>query len=115
MTYFQERAAERVPYITLFSIGSRMRAKLFAYRDVDDPWLRAIRRSPVEAPHAVLPGLRRITGDYAVTGEVKLRPADLTVTSGYRQAGVVLVGDAFRTTCPVAGTGSGSGSGSGSG
>jgi 2-polyprenyl-6-methoxyphenol hydroxylase-like FAD-dependent oxidoreductase len=36
---------------------------------------------------------------------VKIRPADLYVTTGVRQAGVVLVGDAFSTSCPAAGTG----------
>ncbi|CCD96961.1 conserved hypothetical protein [Bradyrhizobium sp. ORS 375] len=106
MTYFQERASARVPYVTLFPIGERMRANLFAYREVDDPWLRSIRHKPVETLDAALPGLRRITGDYAVTGEVKVRPADLVVNSGTRMPGVVLVGDAFCTTCPVTGTGS---------
>ena len=106
MTYFQERSSARVPYITLFPIGDRMRANLFAYREVDDPWLRAIRHAPAETLDAALPGLRRITGDYAVNGEVKVRPADLIVNSGTRMPGVVLVGDAFCTTCPVTGTGS---------
>jgi 2-polyprenyl-6-methoxyphenol hydroxylase-like FAD-dependent oxidoreductase len=106
MTYFQERAGARVPYITLFPIGDRMRANLFAYREVDDPWLRAVRRNPAETLATALPGLRRITGDYAVSGEVKVRPADLIINSGYRLPGVVLVGDAFCTTCPVTGTGS---------
>jgi 2-polyprenyl-6-methoxyphenol hydroxylase-like FAD-dependent oxidoreductase len=53
-----------------------------------------------------MPRLRRITGDYAVAGDVKIRPADLYVSTGYRQPGVVLVGDAFAATCPVTGTGS---------
>jgi 2-polyprenyl-6-methoxyphenol hydroxylase-like FAD-dependent oxidoreductase len=106
MTYFQERARERVPYVSLFPIGSRMRANLFAYREVDDPWLRAIRRSPVETLQTVLPRLTRITGAFAVPGEVKVRPADLYVSTGYRRGGLVLVGDAFKTTCPVTGTGS---------
>ncbi len=106
MTYFQERARARVPYLTLFPIRDRMRANLFAYREVDDPWLRAIRRTPVAALDAVLPGFRRVAGDYAVTGEVKVRPADLVVNTGHRQPGLVLVGDAFATTCPVTGTGS---------
>ena len=39
LTYFSERASERVAYVTLFPIGSRMRANLFVYREVDDPWL----------------------------------------------------------------------------
>ncbi|NPV19492.1 FAD-dependent monooxygenase [Bradyrhizobium aeschynomenes] len=106
MTYFQERASSRVPYVTLFPIGDRMRANLFAYREVDDPWLRAVRHEPVKMLQAALPGLKRITGDYAVTGEVKVRPADLIINSGYRMPGVVLIGDAFCTTCPVTGTGS---------
>jgi 2-polyprenyl-6-methoxyphenol hydroxylase-like FAD-dependent oxidoreductase len=37
---------------------------------------------------------------------VKIRPADLYVSHGHRQPGIVLVGDAFATSCPAAGTGS---------
>ena len=44
-------------------------------------------------------------GDFTVTGFVQIRPVDLYVTKGYRQDGVVLVGDAFSTSCPAAGTG----------
>jgi len=40
-----------------------------------------------------------------VSGDVKIRPVDLCANSGYRRAGIVLVGDAFETTCPVSGTG----------
>jgi 2-polyprenyl-6-methoxyphenol hydroxylase-like FAD-dependent oxidoreductase len=82
-----------------------MRANLFTYREPDDPWLRELRAAPVKTLNAALPRLRRITGDFTITGEVKIRPADLYANSGYRRAGVVLVGDAFATTCPVTGTG----------
>lgn len=105
LTYFSERTKERVAYVTLFPIGNRMRANLFVYREVDDRWLRAMRQNPVETMNAALPRLRRITGEYAVVGDVKIRPADIYVSTGYRQAGVVLVGDAFAATCPVTGTG----------
>ena len=105
LTYFSERPSDRIPYLTLFPIGNRMRANLFAYREADDPWLREMRRKPVETMNAALPRLRRITGEYAVSGDVKIRPADLYVSTGYRQPGIVLVGDAFATTCPVTGTG----------
>jgi 2-polyprenyl-6-methoxyphenol hydroxylase-like FAD-dependent oxidoreductase len=105
LTYFSERARERTAYVTLFPIGNRMRANLFVYRELDDPWLRQMRKHPVETMNAVLPNLRRITGDYAVTGDVRIRPADVYVSTGYRQAGIVLVGDAFAVTCPVTGTG----------
>ena len=105
LTYFSESVKERVAYVTLFPVGSRMRANLFAYREVDDPWLREMRKRPVETMNAALPRLRRITGEYGVAGDVKIRPADLYVSTGHRQAGVVLVGDAFAATCPVTGTG----------
>ena len=52
-----------------------------------------------------MPGLHTLTGDFEVAGEVKIRPVDLYATSGHRQAGLVLVGDAFSTSCPAAGTG----------
>jgi 2-polyprenyl-6-methoxyphenol hydroxylase-like FAD-dependent oxidoreductase len=106
LTYFSERPSGRIPYLTLFPVGNKMRANLFAYREADDPWLREMRHKPVETMNAALPRLRRITGEYAVSGDVKIRPADLYVSTGYRKPGIVLVGDAFATTCPVTGTGS---------
>jgi 2-polyprenyl-6-methoxyphenol hydroxylase-like FAD-dependent oxidoreductase len=105
LTYFSERPSDRIPYLSFFPIGQRMRANLFVYREIDDPWLREMRIAPVKTLHASLPRLSRITGDFTITGEVKIRPADLCVNSGYRRAGLVLVGDAFETTCPVTGTG----------
>ena len=105
LTYFSERPNDRIPYVTLFPIGNSMRANLFAYRELDDPWLREIRRNPVQTIHAALPRLRRITGEFGVAGDVRIRPADLYVSTGYLQPGVVLVGDAFAATCPITGTG----------
>ena len=105
LTYFSERTRDRIPYLSLFPIGHAMRANLFIYRQIDDPWLQQMRRAPEATLNAALPRLRRITGEFEVTGDIKVRPADLYVSSGYRQPGVVLVGDAFETTCPVTGTG----------
>lgn len=105
LTYFSERPSDRIPYLTLFPIGNRMRANLFAYREGDDPWIRQIRQAPVETLHASLPRLRRITGEFEARGDIKIRPADLYVSTNYLKPGVVLVGDAFETTCPVTGTG----------
>jgi 2-polyprenyl-6-methoxyphenol hydroxylase-like FAD-dependent oxidoreductase len=105
LTYFSERTSDRIPYLTLFPIGERMRANLFSYRQIDDPWLREMRRAPLETLHTSLPRLKRITGEFAISGDIKIRPADLYVNEGHRRPGVVLVGDAFETTCPVSGTG----------
>ncbi len=105
LTHYGEHPRFRVAYLTLFPIGTRMRANLFVYRELDDPWLRAFRQAPEETLKAAMPRLESITGPLRVIGSVKMRPIDLYETSGYRQPGVVLVGDAFATACPAAGTG----------
>lgn len=107
LTYYGEHPRDRTAYITLFPIGNVMRANLFVYRDMNDPWLRDFRAAPREALVALMPGLTRITGDFAIPRAVKIRPADLYVTTGLQQPGAVLVGDAFSTSCPAAGTGTG--------
>jgi 2-polyprenyl-6-methoxyphenol hydroxylase-like FAD-dependent oxidoreductase len=105
LTYFSERTSDRIPYLSLFPVGSRMRANLFTYRQIDDPWLQQMRRTPAQTLKASLPRLCRITGDFEVAGDIKMRPADLYVSIGHRQPGMVLVGDAFETSCPVTGSG----------
>jgi len=105
LTYFSERPADRMGYLTLFPIGSTMRANLFGYRDMNDPWLRELRGAPQDAIYALMPGLRKFLGDFEVPDFVKIRPVDLYVSHGHRQPGIVLVGDAFSTSCPAAGTG----------
>ncbi len=107
LTYVPEDARSRAAYLTLFPAGTTMRANLFVYRDVDDPWLRAMRERPVETLFATLPGLKAFTGEVAVSGPVKIRPADLYITTGIEKPGVVLAGDAYSTSCPSAGTGTG--------
>jgi 2-polyprenyl-6-methoxyphenol hydroxylase-like FAD-dependent oxidoreductase len=105
LTYFSESPADRMAYITLFPIGSVMRANLFGYRDLHDPWLKQLRDAPRETLYAMWPGLRPLMGEFTVPEFVNIRPVDLYVTKGYRQPGVALVGDAFATSCPAAGTG----------
>jgi 2-polyprenyl-6-methoxyphenol hydroxylase-like FAD-dependent oxidoreductase len=104
LTYFPERVPSRMAYLTLFPIGAIMRANLFVYRDMQDPWLRQMRHAPQEALDALMPRLRKLTGETEIT-DVKVRPVDLAVGTNYRQAGIVLIGDAFSTSCPAAGTG----------
>lgn len=107
LTYYPELGSRHEAYLTLFPIGSAMRANLMVYRDMNDPWLRRMRKAPEAALLEIMPGLARLMGGFEVTGDVRIRPADLYVTRGVRQPGVVLVGDAFATSCPAAGTGVG--------
>jgi 2-polyprenyl-6-methoxyphenol hydroxylase-like FAD-dependent oxidoreductase len=105
LTYFSERAAARMAYLALFMIGPVMRANLFVYREMSDPWLEGFRAAPEDALLALMPNLRRLIGDFKVTSLVKIRPVDLVVTENHLQPGAVLIGDAFATSCPAAGTG----------
>jgi 2-polyprenyl-6-methoxyphenol hydroxylase-like FAD-dependent oxidoreductase len=106
LTYYPERATDQMAYLTLFPVGPEtMRANLMVYRDMRDPWLKQMRDAPRDTLFAALPKLRKLMGDFEVSSFVKIRPTDLYVTSGYRQPGVVLIGDAFATACPAAGTG----------
>jgi 2-polyprenyl-6-methoxyphenol hydroxylase-like FAD-dependent oxidoreductase len=104
LTYYTENVTSRIAYVTLFPIGAMMRANLFVCRDMHDPWLREMRQHGEATLFALLPRLRALTGAVEVS-DVKIRPVDLYVSKGYRQAGIVLLGDAFGTSCPAAGTG----------
>lgn len=104
LTYYTENVASRVAYLTLFPIGVMTRGNLFIYRAMDDPWLGEMRQHGTEALLALLPRLRALIGDFEVC-DIKIRPADLYISKGHRQAEIVLVGDAFSTSCPAAGTG----------
>jgi 2-polyprenyl-6-methoxyphenol hydroxylase-like FAD-dependent oxidoreductase len=81
-----------------------MRANLFVYWGAKDAVLRAMRTSPDSTLFSLLPGLERITGRFAVE-DLQIRPMDVYQTANYERAGIVLVGDAFSTSCPAAGTG----------
>jgi 2-polyprenyl-6-methoxyphenol hydroxylase-like FAD-dependent oxidoreductase len=105
LTYFPYDPRGRAAYCAFFPIPGTMRANVFVYRGMDDPWLRQMRKAPAETLAASFPALPRLAGRFAVTSEVKIRPVDLYVTTGHRQAGIVLAGDAFATSCPAAGTG----------
>ncbi|MES2999254.1 MAG: NAD(P)/FAD-dependent oxidoreductase [Pseudomonadota bacterium] len=107
LTYYGERAVDRVAYLTLFPVGETTRANLMVYRDPRDPWLREMRERPVPAMLSVMPRLGNLIGSAQVAGPVLVRPADLYRTHGYQQPGIVLIGDAFATSCPAAGTGCG--------
>jgi 2-polyprenyl-6-methoxyphenol hydroxylase-like FAD-dependent oxidoreductase len=104
LTYYGEHTGSRVALFTAFPIGSKMRANIFVYRDARDPWLQELRHSPEAVLFSVMPGLRKMVGTFEAK-DMKIRPVNLHCATGYRQAGVVLIGDAFSTSCPAAGTG----------
>ncbi|HEY4262614.1 MAG TPA: FAD-dependent monooxygenase, partial [Schlesneria sp.] len=47
LTYYGAGVSNRIDYLSLFPIGSLLRANLFTFLDHDDPWIRELRRDPV--------------------------------------------------------------------
>ena len=105
LTYWPGRTSSRMAYLSIFPIGNGMRANLMVYRDMDDAWLPAFRSAPERMMCETMPRLKRLIGEFRVSGQVRVRPADLCVNDNYLQPGIVLAGDAFSTSCPAAGTG----------
>ena len=107
LTYYSRRPSERYAYLTLFPVPGAMRANFMVYREVTDPWLALVRKSPREAMLEAIPNLEKVIGPFEISGQVWVRPADLYQTTGVERPGIVVVGDAFATSCPAAGTGTG--------
>lgn len=107
LTYFSERFGGRDAYLTLFPLGETMRANLFCYHQPNAPWTRAFRVDPEAGLRALMPGLAAHCPDLSVAGPVEVRPIDLMRAEGHVRDGLVLVGDAFQTACPIPGTGIG--------
>ncbi|WP_428485507.1 FAD-dependent oxidoreductase [Rhodopila sp.] len=105
VVYQGEKVADRIDYLALFRLGDQTRANLFTFRDYRDPWTTAFRADPARCLKAALPGLTKLIGDFDVSGKVEVRAMDLYMSEGHVRDGVVLIGDAFQTACPAAGTG----------
>jgi 2-polyprenyl-6-methoxyphenol hydroxylase-like FAD-dependent oxidoreductase len=105
VVYQGEKTADRIDYLAIFRLGETTRANLFTFRDYREPWTAAFRANPAAVLRQTLPGLANVIGAYQVSGKVELRSMDLYASEGHVRDGVVLIGDAFQTACPAAGTG----------
>ncbi|MBZ9736570.1 FAD-dependent monooxygenase [Mesorhizobium sp. CA18] len=105
LTFYGRRIADRIAFLTIFRIGERMRANMFVYRTVADPWVRSFREDPQRMLLELMPEIAARCGNFAVASEVEVRQVGLTTTQGHRRDGVVFIGDAFATTCPAQGDG----------
>jgi len=104
-----EKPGDGVGFVSLFRMaGGRsdaLRANLFLYDAIKSERVLRFRRDPLAALLAVMPGLGRRLHDATVSGEVELRATDLYAVDSPNLEGVVLIGDARRTSCPASGTG----------
>lgn len=105
LTYYGEQVSDGIDYLSLFPVGGATRANLFTFREAGDPWVKAFRQNPKETLVATLPGLTRVFGDFDIVSPVQNWLMDIAVAKNCRQDGIVLIGDAYQTSCPAAGTG----------
>ncbi len=105
LTAYGERQGDRVDYISLFPIGADLRANLFLFSDIEDRRLKAIDERGMPALFELLPGLRPWIGDCGWVGDFASFPVELCKVENVVRPGLVVIGDAFRTSCPAVGTG----------
>jgi 2-polyprenyl-6-methoxyphenol hydroxylase-like FAD-dependent oxidoreductase len=102
---YGERHGDGVDYACFFPLGASMRANLFLFSDIRDPRIAALRAHGWPALFELLPGLRPWLQDCEWVGDVAVFPVELRKLANVIRPGVVVIGDAFRTSCPAVGTG----------
>ena len=105
LNYFGHRRRDKIGYLTLFPIDNVMRANFFIYHEAKDEWTRQFRAAPQQKMQEMMPEIAAICDDFRLDGHVEVRQIDLTTTQNASRDGVVLLGDAFCSTCPAPGVG----------
>lgn len=96
---------DAIDYFNLFPTAEGLRANLFTFRDYRDPWIKTMRAEPKATLLASMPWLTRYLGDFEIEGPVQHWLMDLARMDNVRQPGIVLIGDAYQTSCPATGKG----------
>lgn len=105
LTCYGSGATNRIDYLSLFPIGDTLRANLFTYLDQRDPWIRELRRNPSTSLGESMPGLAAYLRPYDPVDGVQNWTMNLTTAASVNQDGIVLIGDAYQTSCPATGMG----------
>lgn len=105
IVYQPDEIRHRIDYLAAFTMDGTTRVNLFTYRDFREPWTKTLLADPGAALAEALPGLEAVIGQYSAVGPAVARPIDLYTSEGYRQDGVVMIGDTFQACCPATGMG----------
>jgi len=100
-----DRYTDQVGFLTLFPTPVGVRANLFAYQDPQSEWSREMRLNTSIALERTFSRLRKVVGNFTISGRVNASAIDLWTSNVTPQPGVVLIGDSFQSVCPVTGTG----------
>ena len=104
-THHGEQAGDHMAFASLFPMDGAFRVNVFSYHDPRRGWVRQFKDDPIGRLRDVMPSLGPALSDLEVMGEVEVRGTDLYATEGHLQDGLVLIGDAFRSSCPATGMG----------
>ena len=105
ITYYPDGTSSRLAYLTLFWIGSTMRANLFACWSNSEERARQFVADPKAELSRWLPELTNLTGPFEIASPVESGRIDLYQTESPARPGIVLIADAFQSVCPITGTG----------
>jgi len=100
-THHGERAGDHMAFASLFPMDGGFRVNVFSYHDPREGWVRGFKDDPVGRLCEVMPSLKAALADVRLVGPVEIRGTDLYATDGCVQDGVVLIGDAYRSSCPA--------------
>jgi len=105
VTYYPDSCDEKLAYLSLFRIGTAMRANLFAFWSGNEAGVRKLVRTPHSELQRMLPKLAEVIGEFEVVGRVETWRTVLYQVEGHLQPGLVLLADAFQNVCPTTGLG----------
>ena len=103
LTYYGERAGDGMAFATFFPIGDATRCNVFCHHDPKQLFVRNVRKQPLTSLLEAMPGLGDLLGDVSVRGEAEIRITHLFEVDDPQRDGVVLIGDALHSSCPVTG------------
>ncbi len=105
LTCYSNRSGDGVDYVSFFPIGDIMRANFFMFADPRHPVIARFKADAMDAISSLIPGLRDLLADCALSDGPNLYSVDLYRCDNVHRDGIVLIGDAFRTSCPAVGSG----------
>jgi len=100
-----ETLGDGVGYASFFAVGSAVRMNLFLYDAPSSDRVARFRSDPLNALVGALPSLADKLDGARPIGPIQVRVTDLYAVERPARDGVVLIGDARRTSCPASGTG----------
>ena len=100
-----EHAGDGVAFVSLFPCAGAIRVNLFLYLDPRSDVVHGLRSDPLGGLVALMPSLASVLEGMELTQAAEVRATDLYRTTGHEQQGVVLIGDAFASSCPATGVG----------